>query len=67
MVSIVNYVLSKGSADNYEVNDAEKGKENNAFDDETKKTDPLNCKYVPQDMIPDLNGDVDVINEEQQW
>merc|ERR1712036_196700 len=39
MVSIVNYVLSTGSADNYEVNDAEKGKENNAFDDETKKTE----------------------------
>merc|ERR1711920_699456 len=39
VVTVVHFCMGKGSADNYEVNDAEKGKENNAFDDETKKTE----------------------------
>ena len=39
LVSCANCLLSKGSQDNYEVNDAEKGgKENTAFDNESDTT-----------------------------
>lgn len=64
MVSMANCILSKGTKDNYEVNDAEKGKENTAYDNESE---PKKNGETPAQQNQGQNGSTPAASGDEKW
>jgi len=71
MVSCCHCILNKGAKDNYEVNDAEKGKENVAYDTtaetETKKNGELQSQPGQPPAGQEQNGTTPNASGDEKW
>jgi len=65
MVSLANCLLTKGTQDNYDVNnDAEKGKENKAYDNEAEAKKGESASNGQQSQ---QNGSTPAANGDEKW